>query len=258
MVVVNCRAGQRSNRLVVFAHAMASAIARGERLRVTTFDEFKGDYACKVPDGLKVVIKPSRFWEWVRLAERVLQIMFGFKTFKIPYLLTLASTWNYRDEKALARCEDNIREFFEPVKVGNARSVLSGIRRGDKTLIGVHIRRQDYRAFLGGRYYYDDSVYRREMACVLEMMKGEIREAQFIVFSDETIDESHFEGLPCYFAHGSAVEDQWLMSQCDYLMGPPSTFSAWASFMGKVPLARMWSAEYGLKREDFAYRGLVA
>ena len=96
------------------------------------------------------------------------------------------------------------------------------------------------------------------MACVLEMMKSEIREARFVVFSDETIDESHFEGLPCYFAHGSAVEDQWLMSQCDYLMGPPSTFSAWASFMGKVPLARMWSAEYGLKREDFAYRGLVA
>ena len=150
MVVVNCRAGQRSNRLVVFAHAMASAIARGERLRVTTFDEFKGDYACKVPDGLKVVIKPSRFWEWVRLAERVLQIMFGFKTFKIPYLLTLASTWNYRDERALARCEDKIRGFFDPVKVGNARSVLSDIRRGDKTLIGVHIRRQDYRAFLGG------------------------------------------------------------------------------------------------------------
>ena len=94
MVVVNCRAGQRSNRLVVFAHAMASAIARGERLRVTTFDEFKGDYACKVPDGLKVVIKPSRFWKWARLAERVFQIMFGFKTFKIPYLLTLASGGN--------------------------------------------------------------------------------------------------------------------------------------------------------------------
>jgi len=258
MVVVNCRAGQRSNRLVVFAHAMASAIARGERLRVTTFNEFKDDYVCKMPKGLKIVIKSSRFWEWVRLAERALQIMFGFTTFRIPHLLTLASTWNYRDERALARCEDKIRGFFDPVKVGNARSILSDIRRGDKTLIGVHIRRQDYRAFLGGRYYYDDSVYRREMARVLEMMKGEIREAQFVVFSDETVDESHFEGLPCYFAHGSSVEDQWLMSQCDYLMGPPSTFSAWASFMGKVPLARMWSAEYGLKREDFAYRGLVA
>lgn len=257
MVVVNCRAGQRSNRLVVAAHAMATAIVRGECLRVTTFAEFKGDYVCKMPKGLKIVIKSSRFWEWVRLAERALQIMFGFKTFRIPHLLTLASTWNYRDERSLAQCDDKVREFFNPVNVGNARSVLSNVRRDDKTLVGVHIRRLDYKTFLCGRYYYEDSVYRREMAHVLEMMKGESRETRFIVFSDETIDESHFVGLPCYFAHGTAVEDQWMMSQCDYLMGPPSTFSAWASFMGRVPLARMWNKDYELKPEDFAYRGLV-
>ena len=240
------------------SHAMATAIVRGERLRVTTFDEFKDDYVCKVSKGLKIVIRPSRFWEWVRLAERVLQTIFGFKTFRIPYLLTLASTWNYRDEKALAQYEDKIREFFIPKNIDAARSVLTDIRQGDRTLIGVHIRRRDYREFLGGRYYYEDSVYRREMTRVLEMMNGESREARFIVFSDETIDESHFEGLSCYFAHGTDVEDQWMMGNCDFLMGPPSTFSAWASFMGKVPLARMWSAEYRLKPEDFAYRGLVA
>lgn len=258
MVVVNCRAGQRSNRLVVFVHAMASAIARGERLRVTTFDEFKGDYACKVSDGLKVVIKPSRFWEWVRLAERTLQIVFGFKVFKIPYLMTLASTWNYRDEKALVKCEDRIREFFAPVNIVNACSTLANIRQGDETLIGVHVRRKDYRSFLGGRYYYEDEIYQREMERVLKLMDRQNHKVRFIVFSDETIDKSHFESLPCYFAEGSAVEDQWMMSQCDYLMGPPSTFSAWASFMGKVPLARMWSKDYELKIEDFSYRGLVA
>ena len=43
MVVVNCRAGQRSNRLVVAAHAMATAIERGETLRLTAFDEYKED-----------------------------------------------------------------------------------------------------------------------------------------------------------------------------------------------------------------------
>ena len=74
----------------------------------------------------------------------------------------------------------------------------------------------------------------------------------------ENPEEAVFSDLPCRFVHGRAVEDQWMMSQCDYLMGPPSTFSAWASFMGKVPIARMWSTEYRIKVDDFAYRGLEA
>jgi hypothetical protein len=207
---------------------------------------------------LRIAIKPSRLWEWVRLAERALQMVCGFKVFKIPYLLTLASTWNYRDEKALAKCEDEIREFFLPANIGNACSIMEDIRQGGETLIGVHVRRKDYRSFLCGRYYYEDEIYQREMERVLKMMNRQNHKVRFIVFSDETIDKPHFESLPCYFAEGSAVEDQWMMSQCDYLMGPPSTFSAWASFIGKVPLARMWDKDYEVKFEDFAYRGLVA
>jgi len=29
--------------------------------------------------------------------------------------------------------------------------------------------------------------------------------------------------------------DQHLMTRCDYLIGPPSTFTLWASYVGKVP-----------------------
>ena len=257
MVVVNCRAGQRSNRLVVIAHAMAAAIVRGERLRLTTFDEFTRDYACKTPPGLKVSIKKSRFWEWVRLAERFATIFVGFKRVSIPHVLTLASNWNYRDANALNKCEDDIRVFFKPLHVEQAENILKELKGAGEVLVGVHVRRTDYKTFLWGRYFYEDDVYCREMRNAQSLLaeKGNVR---FVVFSDERLDESHFSGMPCLFVHGSAVEDQWMMSQCDYLMGPPSTFSAWASFMGRVPLARMWDKDYELKPEDFAYRGLVA
>lgn len=257
MVVVNCRAGQRSNRLVVAAHAMATAIVRGERLRLTTFDEFKDDYACKSPSGTRVTIKKSRVWEWVRLAERFMTMLLGLKRVSVPHALTLASSWNYRDANALAKSEDEVRMFFKPLQVERAEHILKDLRGEGEILIGVHIRRTDYKTFLSGRYYFEDDVYRREMSNVQNLLaeKGNVR---FVVFSDEKIDESHFSVLPCSFMHGSAVEDQWMMGQCDYLMGPPSTFSAWASFMGKVPLARMWNKGYELKLEDFEYRGLVA
>ena len=257
MVVVNCRSGQRSNRLVVIAHAMATAIARGERLRLTSFDEFKDDYACEAPSGIKVVVKKSRVWEWVRIAERFVTIFFGLKHVTIPHVLTLASSWNYRDANALAKCDAEVRTFFRPLHVERAERILADLKDKGWILVGVHIRRTDYKAFLCGRYYFEDDVYRREMGNVQSLLSGK-RDVRFVVFSDERLDESHFSGMPCYFAHGLAVEDQWLMSQCDYLMGPPSTFSAWASFMGKVPLARMWDKDYELRSEDFSYRGLVA
>lgn len=257
MVVVNCRAGQRSNRLVVAAHAMATAIVRGERLRLTTFDEFKGDYACEAPSGIRVIIKKSRIWEWIRLAERFATIFLGLKSVSIPHVLTLASNWNYRDANALAKCEDAVRAFFRPIHAERAEHILKDLKGKGEILVGVHVRRADYKTFLCGRYYFEDDVYRREMSNAQKLLaaKGKVR---FVMFSDEKLDESHFSGLHCSFMHGSAVEDQWMMSQCDYLMGPPSTFSAWASFMGKVPLARMWDKDYELRPEDFAYRGLVA
>ena len=171
--------------------------------------------------------------------------------------LTLASDWHYRDYESLSRCEDEVRDFFTPVNVVQAKKMIEELRRTGLRLVGVHIRRRDYKTFVNGRYYFDDSVYFREMKRVMGF-GGLVNDKMFLVFSDEEIDDAGFESVPCRFMHGSAVEDQWMMSQCDYLMGPPSTFSAWASFMGKVPLARMWDKDYELRPEDFAYRGLVA
>ena len=258
MVVVNSRAGQRSNRLVVAAHAMAAAIERNETLLFTAFDRYKSDYVCETNGALRVVFQESRFWDFVRLAERFARFIFDFRYFSIPHVLTLASNWNFRSMDALCRNEDTIRRFFAPVNVEEAKQKFDAILRAGKVLVGVHIRRTDYRTFLGGRYFYDDSVYVREMTNVRDLLKSDSKDVLFIVFSDESPNESFFAELPCCFMHGSAVEDQWMMSKCDYLMGPPSTFSAWASFMGKAPLARMWSSEYRIKVDDFAYRGLEA
>jgi hypothetical protein len=33
-----------------------------------------------------------------------------------------------------------------------------------------------------------------------------------------------------------AVEDLYAFAGCDLLVGPPSTFTAWAAFYGEVPL----------------------
>jgi len=237
MIVVNSRAGQRSNRLVTIAHAMATAIERREDLRLTAFDSFKDDYLCSVGWDGRVLVKDSRMWECVRLLISALKRIGWASVFKGR----IVSDWTYRDFAALEKHADLVRAFFQPCDVANAEKKLGKIRAGGGVVVGVHVRRGDYKDFEGGRYYYEDDVYERNKKSVGdEIVKGG-NTPKFVMFPFR-----------------SAVEDQWMMSQCDYLMGPPSTFTMWASFMGKVPLGIIRDKSQTLSLADFKYEGLIA
>ena len=116
-----------------------------------------------------------------------------------------------------------------------------GIRDRGETVVGVHVRRGDYKDFEGGRYYYEDNVYERNKKTFGDGIVRRGNTPKFVMFPLR-----------------SAVEDQWMMSQCDYLMGPPSTFTMWASFMGKVPLGIIRNQSQTLTLADFKYEGLIA
>ena len=237
MIIVNSRAGQRSNRLVTIAHAMATAIERGEDLRLTAFDEFKDDYVCEVHWDGRVIFGDSKVWEVVRLLIATLKRI-GRKNVLAGHVV---SDWTYRDAAALEQHADFIRAFFQPRNIADAKETWSGIRDGGETVVGVHVRRGDYKDFKGGRYYYEDDVYERNKTAVGNGIVSSGRTPKFVMFPLR-----------------SAVEDQWMMSQCDYLMGPPSTFTMWASFMGKVPLGIICDRSQTLTLADFKYEGLIA
>jgi hypothetical protein len=47
------------------------------------------------------------------------------------------------------------------------------------------------------------------------------------------------------------VEDLYLLAKCDYIIGPPSTFSLWASFYGSKPLYMIRDLETNITDEIF-------
>lgn len=47
------------------------------------------------------------------------------------------------------------------------------------------------------------------------------------------------------------AEDLFSLSKADYIIGPPSTFSAWASLYGTVPLYFIESSNSDFKIPDF-------
>jgi hypothetical protein len=50
---------------------------------------------------------------------------------------------------------------------------------------------------------------------------------------------------------GPPVNDLWTLSKCDFVFGPPSTFSQWASFYGKVPLLHLRGNDDRIEVEKF-------
>jgi hypothetical protein len=58
----------------------------------------------------------------------------------------------------------------------------------------------------------------------------------FLICSNEAINATMYQGLTVCFGTGDPVEDLYCLSACDYIIGPPSSFSAWAAFYGDKPI----------------------
>jgi hypothetical protein len=69
------------------------------------------------------------------------------------------------------------------------------------------------------------------------------RRVGFLVCSNTALEARTFVTLETLLGLGHPLEDMYSFARCDYLVGPPSTFTMWASFYGKVPLYPMRDAE---------------
>ena len=73
----------------------------------------------------------------------------------------------------------------------------------------------------------------------------------FLICSDQVWKESDFQGFNVQLAKGQIIEDLYSLSKCDYILGAPSTYSAWASFYGNVPLYHIVHQKNEIKSTDF-------
>lgn len=157
--------------------------------------------------------------------------------------------WLFRGYSALNRHQERVLEVFrfqDPV-VRGASGWVEEHRKQAEILIGVHIRWEDYRAT---EWFLDQEMFQLRMKSVLPLFAG--KSVRFLVFSNEKVPRSGWGALDVAFSPGSSPEfDLSAMSRCDYLLAPPSTFSGWASFTGKVPLAQLRRQQAILTEGDF-------
>ena len=69
----------------------------------------------------------------------------------------------------------------------------------------------------------------------------------FYLFSDEKI--SRYFNYD-YFRKGSWKDDQIILQNCNLIVGPPSTFTMWASYISAIPLIQIYSEDnYNLENQ---------
>ena len=233
MIILNCRTGRMSNQKLMKAHMIAYAMARGERWYVAS-DGWCWGFEAKTL---------GRIWN---KCVRMMRPAEGSRNrcFRLPGVTIVHGFTELRDFEAMRKYGDTIRKMFSNAEHGD----LGGFALAAKgaKIVGLHVRRTDYRDWQGGRYCYPNDVYER----VMEELRGEMGDVRFAVFTDEP--KSLSRTLSRLNEQPTTPErDQWLMSQCDYLVGPPSTFTTWASFMGKVPLLHIMGKDQKVQLCDF-------
>lgn len=144
--------------------------------------------------------------------------------------------WRIRAPESVRRQAAVIREFFRPVAESEqaARLAMEPLRRQADVVVGVHIRQGDYRTWKQGQFFFTPEQYAAWMRELAAQFPG--RRTAFFVCSDEPRRAEEFPGLTVGLGGPSPVADLYALAQCDYLLGPPSTFSQWASFSGNKPL----------------------
>lgn len=147
--------------------------------------------------------------------------------------------WNFRSPELVRRHAEKIRAYFQPIEsiAAASRNAVARLRAQAEIVVGVHVRHGDYRTWKNGLYYYPVEQYATWMRSLAGQFPGQ--RVAFLVASDEPRTTEEFPGLATGFCPGSPVADIYALAGCDYIIGPPSTYSQWASFHGNTPLLQI-------------------
>ena len=168
-----------------------------------------------------------------------------------PAKIILVNGWKLRAPECLQKHADKIRRHFQPIPEieHDVHLLMQRVRQNADVVIGVHIRHTDYRRWKGGKYFFPISRYAEWMRELIPQFPG--AKVSFLVCSDEPRAEQEFPGLPVVLSVNTPVGDLCALSKCDYVFGPLSTYSQWASFYGNVPLFHVHDSNHRMDRAQF-------
>ena len=161
--------------------------------------------------------------------------------------------WHFDNREAVVRHRRKIVGYLR-AKDSHCRrpdDLVGDMRKDGAAVVGVHIRRGDYRE-AAPRWCYGDGDYLRMMK---EFGKSHAGGCRFAIVSNEPVDIAFFRrgGVDAVDASGTPQEDVVTLSLCDFIMGPPSTFSWWAAYYGGRPRMPITGRDATVSEDRFSY-----
>lgn len=257
LIVLDSGSGQMCNQMLMQMNVLSSAYARNYKVMWYDFKRYSGvNYNEEIINSLLTIRdkKPKLKVFLVKSFYKLLEILDINCTqianvdeeekvkeiFKQNILEkdVMCFGWPFWDFTSLRSHVNLVRRIFEPDRVVKkyVDEILGKFSKDKESIIvGVHLRRGDYKYWCNGEFYFEDEVYKKYM----DELRQELgdKKVVFLLFSNEAINESYFMSneYVVEIAKGTAVQDLYTQSSCDYLIGPPSTFSGVASLLGNVP-----------------------
>lgn len=279
------RTGRLGNRLTVSAHCLAAARERGWILLNPSLEHYAEHFVgpradaivCKAPrPAAEPVSALTRRLAYlggriVWQASKLLKVIPGMPVAAARALhrehrdlgpvvtaaeqrgarLLALQGYHFRHHPWARRHADAIRAYFAPLPAirADAERAVAAVRARADAVVAVHIRHGDYAMHLDGRFFYPVPTYLRLMRECQALLAPQ--RVAFLIFSNATHEPNAFAEFDATPGPGGLVSDLHALSLCDRIIGPPSSYSSWAAFYGRVPIARVQHPDRALLPTDF-------
>ena len=247
MILLLDNGGQTCNQLWIYASALIHSEETGERICVLTYDKEIVNFPnllhskhFSFPLFSRVMHKCFGIGTYVKIIRRLLR---GKHHNFYPILIWLFQSKVIKPWDSLY--DSNPHNYLDLIKTTFtfSNSIEDSVdteflerTNGYDMVVGVHIRRGDYRLWQCGHYYLEMSQYR--MICEQIMKLYPTKKLKFFISTNECINAGDWVGIDYFVINqSSAMKDLYGLSKCDIIVGPPSSFSKWAAFIGKKKLS---------------------
>jgi hypothetical protein len=252
MIILHHKYGQMANRIILISHFAVTSIETDVKLKILNFDDYMDHFDFSHLKDQKL-IKFEKHSFFLRLLTSIVYRVFK-KSKNVAFInlqsefndqkkefdlknfvlknrtkLIIPEGWGFRNHEDLKKHTQMIRGIFLP----NSKTIeklKEFEKKEDEVLIGFHIRKGDYKEYLNGIYYYTDEEYYDLISHIQQLFKT--FNHRIILFSNEAICADLFTSENIVVGPGAFIDDFFMLTKCDYIIGPPSTFSLVASFLG--------------------------
>lgn len=255
------RVGQLANSIWAVGYSIVDAVKTGDDLYILFFDEYIDCF-----DNIRGKYKNIHFIAPFA-HHRSKRLFFWYNRLMNIFIRTLRFSGMY-DKRIGAFCIVDglgkrnlispsditiLKDFFVFKKnvLECVDAFYSNIKKNNDIIVGIHIRKGDYKNWKGGIFYHTDIEYAQKIIEINALFST--KKVFYVICSNEEVDLSSLNNSNISFSclpFSDKMHDLYALIKADYIFATPSTFSRYASFIGGVPLA-LFETNNRITLDDF-------